>query len=321
MGHRWDLRCPAPHLVTPVAIDPSGVDGPTRAQAYGPKWRRTGRGLFVPVGVDRQAVEQRILEQWSRTPSGSVVSGWAALRLHGANFFDGRDGRMQELPVPVVLPPGTNVREAGVERHREPIPPDEVVDRYGILCAAQTRALFDAMKWAPDLRAAIVTADMALAPLVVTLVEMEGYVARRAGDRGSGRAGAALALAEPRTKSPKESVMRQIWMVEAKLPRPRCNWPLADERGRRIGKPDLLCEELAVVGEYDGADHRSAQRQADDVSKEDGYRNVGLECFRIVGRDIENVPLVVRRMRAAVDRSAEARRPGRWTIRKHPGPL
>jgi very-short-patch-repair endonuclease len=96
---------------------------------------------------------------------------------------------------------------------------------------------------------------------------------------------------------------------------------VADERGRRIGKPDLLCEELAVVGEYDGADHREARRQADDVAKEDDFRNVGLECFRVVGRDIDDVSLVVRRMRGAVQRAAEAGRPSRWTIRKNPGPL
>jgi hypothetical protein len=271
--------------------------------------------------VDRDVVEQRIIEEWSRMPAGTVVSGWAALRLHGANFFDGMDGRMQPLPVPVVLPPGANARGIGVERHREPIGRAEVVVRHGIRCAVPTRALFDALKWAPGEREAVVAADMALAPGVVRAEQMAAYVAGRAGHRGAARASRAMSLSEPRTKSPKESVMRQIWVVDAALPRPRCNWPVGDRRGRRIGKPDLLSEEYAVVGEYDGGDHRSASRQADDVTKEDAFRNEGLECFRIVGRDIDDVSLVVHRMRSAVERSQQAGRPQTWTLRTHPGPL
>lgn len=106
---------------------------------------------------------------------------------------------------------------------------------------------------------------------------------------------AALELAEDRVLSPQETVPRLIWMLDAGLPRPRCNWPVGDGRGRRIGKPDLLCEEVDVAGEYDGADHRAAERQADDVSKEDRYRNAGLEAFRLVGRDLASVDRVVSR--------------------------
>ena len=115
--------------------------------------------------------------------------------------------------------------------------------------------------------------------------------------------------------------MRLIWILDARLPRPSCNWPVADQNGQRIGRPDLLCEELAVVGEYDGADHRSATTQAADVAKEEQYRDAGLESFRVVGKDLDNVDRVVTRMQSAVRRAREARRPRRWMTRRDPGPL
>jgi hypothetical protein len=96
---------------------------------------------------------------------------------------------------------------------------------------------------------------------------------------------------------------------------------VADLRGRRVGKPDLLSDELGVIGEYDGADHRESSRHADDVGKEEAYRNLGLECFRVVGRDLQEVGLVVRRMAGAVERARAADRPRLWTLRRRPGPL
>jgi hypothetical protein len=275
----------------------------------------------VPVTVDRDVVEQRILEEWSRAPRGSLVSGWAALRLHGGNFFDGRDDHDQELAVPVVLPPHAGFRGSTLEPHRERVPPDERTARHGVPCTTPTRALFDAIKWADGLRAGVVAADMALSAGLVALTVMTAYAARRSAAKGAFAVWEALQLAEDRSRSPRESVMRLIWILDARLPRPKCNWPVADRRGHRVGMPDLLGEEVAVIGEYDGADHRDAGRQADDVGKEDAYRNLGLECFRIVGRDLRDVPLVVRRMQSAVQRARVADRPRLWTVRKNPGPL
>jgi hypothetical protein len=322
MAHRWTLRCPPPPaLVAPSRIDRSGRAGPTRGQAYGPGWRRTGRGLFVPATVDRDVVEQRILEEWSRAPAGSVVSGWAALRLHGGNFFDGRSPDGAELPVPVVLPRGSGFRASTIEPHRDRLPASERTTRYGIRCTVPCRALFDAMKWTADLRPRVVVADMALSARLVGRRAMSGYVAGRAGERGCFQVWEALQLAEDRSLSPPEPVMRLIWVLDALLPRPKCNWPIADMHGRRVGRPDLLCEELAVIGEYDGAEHRAAARHAADVSKEEVYRNLGLECFRVVGMDIRDPALVLQRMQAAVRRAREADRPRRWLLRADPGPL
>jgi len=305
-----------------MALDPSGVTGPTLGQSRGRRWRRTTPGRYVPAEA-RRCVEQRILEQSMLLPSGGVVSGWAAMRLHGAAFCDGlaRDGRT-ELPVPLLVPPHLDVRPgSGAVRHRALLAPDEMTERADIPVATAARATFDAARWCADLREAVVMIDIALAAGLCTHDQLVAHLARRSGARDSGVVRQALTLANPRTLSPEETRVRLIWVLDAGLPEPRCNWPVADSSGRRIGRPDLLCEELAVVGEFDGWDHRGARTHRIDVGKEDAYRNAGLEVFHVVGSDVRDRGLVVRRMQRAVARARQADRPRDWLIRTDPGPL
>lgn len=322
MEHRWSLRCTTPELIVPVPVDPAGRSGPTGRDVRRVAWRRSSPRLFVPVEADRGVVEQRILEEAMRLPPDGAVSGWAALRMAGGNFFDGTvDGRA-ERPVDLVVPPPQRLREvAGIRVHRAALRPEEVLVRHGVPCAVPARAAFDEVMWCRDLRQGVGVLDMALSARLLTRPQMAAEVQRRAGERGAALVRAALELAEDRVLSPKETVGRLIWVLDAGLPRPRCNWPVADARGRRIGKPDLLCEELDVAGEYDGADHRDADRHADDVGKEDRYRNVGLEAFRIVGRDLVSVERVVRRMHAAVARSRASTLPRTYVLAVNPPPV
>ncbi|WP_457109696.1 hypothetical protein [Marmoricola sp. URHA0025 HA25] len=121
--------------------------------------------------------------------------------------------------------------------------------------------------------------------------------------------------------SPNETRLRLIWRLDAGLPPPRCNWPVADDDGSFIGRPDLLSEDLAVVGEYDGAEHRTRDRHRVDVRRDDLFRRCGLEPFRVVGADLDDVALVVDRIRAAVRRAADSATPRTWRIRRDPGPV
>ncbi|MFL6021889.1 MAG: hypothetical protein ACJ72O_00980 [Marmoricola sp.] len=182
---------------------------------------------------------------------------------------------------------------------RERLDPDELVVAQGVPATSPERGAFDAAGRAADLRAAVGVLDMALASRVVSRTTFCRYLATRGRRPGVEQVRHAFALAEERTMSPAETVLRLIWLLDAGLPRPRCNWPLADPAGRPLGKPDLLCEELAVVGEFDGAHHRSRERHRDDLRRDDGFRSVGLEPFRVVGADLRNLPLVLNRITTA----------------------
>ena len=144
------------------------MTGPTRGAAAGPRWRTSSHGLLVPADVPH-TVEQRILEAAERLPAGAMVTGWAALRLAGAAWFDGVGPGHDQLPVPVLLPHASRIRGPGVrvERTRGPLP--EPVERHHIRCVQNELALLHELRRARASRLAGVMVDMALAADVVDL--------------------------------------------------------------------------------------------------------------------------------------------------------
>src|SRR4051812_49138475 len=102
---RWQATCERPRdLFAPMRVDPTGLTGPTKRQASGPRFRQTSPGLYVPASVDIDVVEQRIFEQAHRIRSDGAVTGWAALRWRGAVYFNGTtSGGHASLPVPLVV--------------------------------------------------------------------------------------------------------------------------------------------------------------------------------------------------------------------------
>jgi hypothetical protein len=109
-----------------------------------------------------------------------------------------------------------------------------------------------------------------------------------------------------------ETRLRLIWVLDAGWDRPLCNPAVLDGGDRLIGHPDLMDWRFGVLGEYNGADHRGAERSRRDVGREDRFRRVGLEPFTVEGRDIDDLPLVLDRMAAARERAGAL--PQRWSV-------
>jgi hypothetical protein len=304
-------------LTPPVRIDPTGLTGPTAGQSRGARWRKTSHGYFVPAEVSDECPEQRVMEQSVRLPSGGGVTGWAACRLRGAAFFDGLDtDGVTRLPVPLAIGPTSLIREdPAVRVSRDSLDGERITLVQGIPCVPVHRAVFDAMRWASDVREATVVIDMAAAAELISVRMMRTYVATRARWRGVPKVRRALDLADEHSMSPGETRMRLVWVLDAGLPSPLCNQPVFDRRGDLIGVADLLDPTAGVVGEYDGAAHRGARRHRRDVLREDRFRRAGLEYFKVVGLDLEEVPMVVERMLTTRRRSTPLP-PGEraWTL-------
>ena len=288
--------------------------GPTRGAARGARWRRTSRGWYVPADVDASPVEQRILEQSVRLPAVGALTGWAALRWRGAHYFTGL-GHGVELPVPFALGCADVGHDAAVRVSRERFWPHEIEVVDGIPCAVAVRALFDQMRWEAGLRAAVVAVDMTVAAGILTVADLREYLSLRNGWTGVPRAREAAALASADSRSPQESRMRLVWVLDAHLPVPRCNKPVFDLAGRLLGYPDLFDPVAGLVGEYDGQDHLLMDRRQGDVEREQRFRDHGLEYFCLVRGDLADRARVVQRMLGARRRARflpEDRRP--WTL-------
>jgi len=306
----------------PVPVDLAGSSGPTPGQARGPRWRRSSPGLYVPSDTG-DTIEQHILEESRRLPEGGAVGGWAALRLQGGGYFDGFavDGRTP-LRVPLVLPPDRNLRPGDrALLLRRPVDRGTITIRYGIPCLPAPRAAVDGARDAADVRAAVVVFDMAMVARLVTRPELDREVCRQAGAPGIRQARTALRLADGRSLSPQETFLRLVWVLDARLPRPQCNWHVYTDDRRFVGMPDLLSQECAVVGEYDGAAHAGAARRARDARRAEEFRDLGLEHFTVVAGDRDDVHALVRKMHSAVARAEASAHPRRWLVKTPPPPL
>ncbi len=280
-----------------------GVTGPTKRQASGSGWRQTSAGLYVPSDVDDSVVEQRIFEQGHRIRRGGAVTGWAALRWHGAAYFDGEGIGGVRLPVPLVLGRQPLRRDPRVDIDLSHIAPSERLVKGGLKVATVQRALFDVMRREPALRLAVVAMDMTAAARLISVQLMSFYILNRFAWTGVPRVRRALALASDESRSPMETLLRLVWILDAGLPAPLCNVPVFDRRGRLLGYPDLLDVEAGMVGEYDGAHHRDGEQHRHDVTREAAFRDHGLEYLAVVGGEISDRRSVVRRIHSTRSRA------------------
>lgn len=316
--HHWHPSVERPtDLVAPVRQDPLGIDGPTRHQARGPAWRQTSSGLYVPADAPRH-VEQRILEQGSRLRSYGAATAWAALRWRGARFFDGVDfGTGEVLPVPLVTG-GRDLRpDLRVHISKAQLAPVERERVGGMWVACAERAAFDEVRRHRNLRQGIVDVEMTIAAKLMTIAGFRAYVESRNAWTGVGLTRDVATYAGLGCRSPQEVRMALVWMWDADLPRPLCNVPIFDLDERLIAIVDLLDVAAGCVGEYQGADHKDGERHRADVKREQALRDHGLECFEVVGGDLQDRELTVKRMLAARERSRfEPATKRTWTLRQ-----
>jgi hypothetical protein len=218
--------------------------------------------------------------------------------MHRAGYFDGLAAdRRTVLPVPLALGPTGRIRgDDQVALSYEPLAPAEVVMREGVRCTTVERATFDEMRRVRDLREAVVVMDMTAAALLTSIARMRAYLAARTCWRRARLVAKALELASEDSRSPNETRTRLIYELEAGLPRPLVNQEIWDCNGRLLGIADLLDPEAGLVGEFDGADHRSARRHTRDIRREEAFRRHGLEMFRVTGLDLRDPARVVQRI-------------------------
>lgn len=302
--------------MAPVPIDPDGVMGPTEKQSRGPHWRQSSHGLHVPAHVDAAVVEQRIVEAASRLPLEGALTGWASLCWRGAPWFTGLqpDG-LTPRPVCLAIPVGDIRPQPGIAVCEEGLRPWDTELLDGIWLTSVVRTVLFEMRYAGSVAAAVEVLDMAAYSDLVSIAEMAAYAQVAGPVTGIVQARKALRLADENSWSPRETGFRMLWDRAAGRPRPLCNVPVFDHRGRHVGTPDLLDPVAGVAGEYEGAVHLVGERRAGDVRREEAFRSVGLERVTMTAADLGATGPFVERIHAAYRRAARISAGDRqWTL-------
>ena len=123
---------------------------------------------------------------------------------------------------------------------------------------------------------------MTAAAKLISLRLFCSYVSARTAWEGVPLVRKALALASEHSRSPRETWMRLVWVLDAELRQPLCNVAVFDMDGRLLGVPDLFDAEAGLVGEYDGAHHKAGEQHRADVTRESRFRDHGLEYVTAV---------------------------------------
>lgn len=267
----------------------------------------------MPSAVEHTP-EQRIVEALPFLTNGTAVTGWAALRWLGATWLDGSTaGGTDQLPVPMLVA-SHHKPQTGYLFSEERWTYATAFEHDGLVLTDPWHATCFAMRMASSVWAAVSVLDMTCHANLVSLAEMEQFLALHNGFTGIPQARAAFALANENAWSPQEVRLRKAWEQDLGFPPPLCNQPIFDLRGNHLLTPDILDPIAGVFGEYDGEHHLTRAQRTRDRDREELARDHGLEYFVVMAGEL-GTSQAERRMRAARNRARFQPEDERsWTI-------
>jgi len=262
--------------------------GVAPAELRGAVWDQALPGRYAFAATDPRHPRHRALVAAAVVPSDGAVGGWAAAYLLGARALDGSTPDSDvDQPVLVCLQRRSQRPWwPGIRPFRSDLEAADVVAADGAPVTSPVRTAFDLARLAPSLTEAVVALDALVADLGVDLRAVEAYTRARPRWRGRPRVRRALQLADGRSRSPQESRLRMLWVLDAGLPRPLPNQEVHDRRGHLLAEVDLLDAESGLVAEYDGAHHAAADQRAVDNARHETLERHGLQVVRVAAGDL-----------------------------------
>ena len=243
----------------------------------GAAYRRLGAGIYCWAGL-KQSPQLALTAVARRLPQGAAFSGRTAAWLHGLDLPPCD-------PIEVTMPkPGGSSRRAGASVYRTALAAGEIVLRRRLPATSALRTAVD-LGGRSSLTEGVVAVDLFLHAGLVSTVELGKYVAEHPGVKGVARLRRVLQLAEPDAESPMETRLRML-LVLARLPRPEVQISIHDDRGRFLGRPDLLYRKQRLAIEYDGGNHRD--RMVEDNRRQNGLVGAGFRLLRFTAADVYN---------------------------------
>lgn len=246
----------------------------TAGQLRGPRFRRLYQDVYVAADV---AVDLALLAEAAFVLVGGrgVVGGWAAAELLDASCGP------PDAPAEIIVP-GRRRAQVRLLVREGVIPAAETTTVGMVTVTDERRTAFDLGR-RPPLVEAVVAIDALSRVGGFAPSELIRFSYDHLGARGCGLLRAAVRLADPLSGSPMETRIR-LALHRGGLPAPVLQHPVGPY-ALDLSYPGLL---LAV--EYDGREHRTAERALHDLRREAYLARLGWVVLRFRARDVMRRP-------------------------------
>ena len=203
--------------------------------------------------------------------------------------------------VEFVLPPRNRVRprEGLVIRGDRLLAGETVTTPFG-LATGPARTAFDlARRGRPD--RALAWVDAVLARTAIGEPAVRDVMSAHPRVRGLRQAESVLAVADPRSESPRESMLR--WTLhEVGLPPPTPQYVVRDGLNRFVARLDLAWPDLKVAVEYDGAHHRDPRQYSRDLARHNRLRALGWTVVQVDAAQLRDPAELIALLRGLLSR-------------------
>lgn len=276
-------------LVLPFTLTDGRRSGLTDDVLHGPRFDRPFRGVRAAAGYGRDVASRCRAAALALAPEAAFSHATAAALLGLP-----RVGRPDRDPLDVTVPRGLSVPTATTVRGHDALWQDgDVVVWQGLRVTSPERTLCD-LSARLTRRELLILADAILSgnvrrPELATKDQLHQRVEEWSGRRGARLLRDVLSLACDRVDSPMETVLRLL-IIDAGLPRPAVNEPVADGNGVILHRPDLSWPPWQVAVEYDGVHHfaapadRAVWRRRQDVARVELMQDLGW-IVRVMTKD------------------------------------
>ena len=239
------------------------------------RYRAIYPNVYTPRLAER-SLDAHTVGAWLWSGRRAPITGRAASALHGSKWVD------QNAPVELLWP--NNRPPRGIITRNDRFDDDEVLDIGGMAVATPQRTAYDLGRHLP-LAAAVAHLDALCHATSLTREDLSPLIDRYPGARHVRRLRRALDLVDGGSQSPKETWLRLL-LVNAGLPRPRTQIPVADEFGRKFAYLDMGWEDVKIAVEYDGDQHRTDRaRYAWDVKRLRLLDELGWLHVKVISED------------------------------------
>jgi hypothetical protein len=240
------------------------------------------RRLFKDVYVDARVPDsQRLVIQAAalRLPADAVVTGRSAAYLWDATL--GSPGDAIEVLSP------TRISVAGIRARTGRIAPSEVTTRYGVRVPTLLHTTWELARALPALEA-VPWIDRLAHDRRLETDALLAHHSAHIGEWGSARAGATLAMCDPRAESPPESIVR-ISLALGGVPAPIPQWEVRTRSGLLIARVDFAWPDLCLALEYDGQWHADRNQLARDRERIRNLNAAGWYVYPITRNDLRDM--------------------------------